>query len=184
MSEKEINATGKCLGYDFVMTQWWRFRVPELDNEWDTYEKMKEGIERVVQVQAKAKRKVLDIDAMDEKGGLGKITGIHAGHGQVVTKPREFGSDGWRRRALYPPVEWIVQAIKRRKQIKADLPVVEAVLSRFRLRLPGESDFNPEKFHDHFEATEKECAAKLKAASKTTLEVQLKNTKPSEDEFD
>lgn len=124
MSDEKLKTdpTGECYGYEFGLTNEWKFHVPSLERTWDTYKEMCAGLERVSVAEKRKKKKAIAIQTVSEDGIDVVITGIHAGTGRFTTKPQ---FDRYETKALYPPAPSVREALQR---LQACRETVESLL--------------------------------------------------------
>lgn len=124
MSEK-VKAEGVCLDMEFLLDRNWRFHVPDLNREFADYESMKTAIEGSAAKVQSAKRRKLNVAAVTEDGKKLLVTGVHAGHGGLITTPkRERFSSG----EVYVDTPLVAKALAEYRRLNHDIQRVEALL--------------------------------------------------------
>lgn len=178
MSEK-LKASGKYHDIEFELDGRWRFRVPDLDKEFDSYMAMTEAIDRNAKFVVAAKRRKLNIPAVTEGGDKLLVTGVHSGHGHAITNPKRERYDD----DFYPDTPLVAESLKERRRLASDAERVEVLLDGFNLRYKNYRSFDSSQHGAEVERLKK-IAAKAEAAARTPLAEALKKVKPrKETEF-
>ena len=180
MSDEKPMAEGECLGVDFVVESDWRFFVPDLNRHFKCYEDMRESIERNQKTVVAAKKRKLSISAVDSKGKKYLVTGVHSGHGKVLTQP---AITGYGRQNVYFDTPLISAALAEKRRLDFDLAKVEKLLDFHKVKSHDGYSFNPSQHESCVVAIEKGHAKALAIADKPLLEV-LAGIKAKPIEFD
>lgn len=172
MSEKN-RADGEYSGYEFYVNEYWKFCVPALERDYDDYTTMKDAIDRAIKAQAAtARRKPLAIPAITRDGKRVVITGVHAGHGNVITKPiiSRYGN------GLVPDVPWLAEAIAELERVRKRERHIIAMLDRFKIDTDAGYSFRLEQYAEQVAKVEASAAAVLKSAETTNFEKAMQAT--------
>jgi hypothetical protein len=173
---KKSQSSGTYADVEFYIDDRWKFYIPSLDRSYDDYGQMTAAITRSQEAEkAVARRRPMAIPIVTNKLEQLVITGIHAGHGHFVTKPK---CDELSYRQLYVDVQWIREALAEVQRLEARRDHINDALSTFQLYDSKEYRFDPGKSLDRHTAAEDAAAKALKAAEKTDLDNELLKTAP------
>ena len=172
-NENKVNATGQYHDVQFVIDPYWQFHVPSLQRTYDTYRQMTEAIDRVADTEKAAKKKKVALECFTSKGTSVTITGVHSGNGNLTTKPVV---DRFDRDEFYPNVEWIADALKQIRQLKKQAEHIRDAIGDFKIYYHAPYPFYEGSHLKQVESIEADYGGKKKAAEKTNLEKQLKDT--------
>jgi hypothetical protein len=165
---------------DFHLDQFWRFEVPELDRTFDTYEAMKAAIEASYKGVQAANRRKVNIAAISENGKKFLVTGVHAGHGKLITSPKQerFGRDD-----LFVETKLVTQALAEKRRLQHDVARVDGLLKLHRLDYHGYRTFHISMHDSEIKRLEKVVASatKLKDTPLQDALVKIKVDKDLED---
>lgn len=167
-------AKAACFGIEFEVTEQWKFHVLSLEKTWDTYAEMRAGIEAAQKAIAASKREKLSLPVINTTDGKEfVITGIHAGHGSLVTIPKKerFGP----RIELVPREPWLLSAIAEMHQLRERADKIDSVIDEFQIQEPDR--FNVADHANHVAALRKKFDEMTAKAKKTTLEKELAKLK-------
>lgn len=164
-------ASGEYQGVEFYLDQFWRFRVPELDEAlFESKGRMESAIDEMLKARAKASREKVSVKVIGQDGVARELTGIHAGNGSLLLSPKYESRYG--RSSLYLNCDLANQAIKAKAELDARLEVIEEVLEK--LKISAESSmfdsYKPEKFPEYMERLKKSISSATKASGMTIQE--------------
>lgn len=156
-----------------------RFRVKELERDYDSFRQAEEAAERAATAKAKVPKKKIAIPAIDAHGTSVMITGVHAGTGRVIASPKPAQS--WGTFKLYVNVPWIAAAIKEARMLRSRASRIDGFLFEFQLPTENGYGFDSGMYPAAVEKLEREADAKRKKAEGTTLEKELPRFKEEND---
>lgn len=139
MSKSDVRITGEYFGLPFHIDRFWKFCVPDLDKNFTDYESMKSAIERDMKRVKAAKNRKVSIEAIDNSGKKVTVTGVHAGHGHLITSPKR---DRYDCGELYVSTKLVVEAMKERSRLEYDISAVKGLLDAHRLDHRGYRSFD------------------------------------------
>lgn len=172
---KQAKATGKCLGEEFFINDYWQFEVPSLDRHYKTYDDMKSAIERLQAAKKAAERKrPIAIPCITDQRQRVIVTSIHAGHGHLVCKPKVDGSY----RTFYVDVPWIMGALEEMARLNARERHIREALKRFSINGRSPYGFSVDQLAERTAQVVGAAEKALKAAEKTNLDDALARTDP------
>jgi hypothetical protein len=180
---KEKRPGGTCNGLEFVMTEYWKFEVPSLAKQFDTYEVMREAIERSQKEIEAASRQKLNIAAIADtrdKQVRAVITGVHAGHGQLISKPKFERFD---RPDFYPDVPLVSLALAEERRLDIEKEEVSRVLKALKLNCDKYRSFAPSMHAGEISRIEKKVAGAIKNGN-LSLKEAIAKLKPDDDDED
>ncbi len=172
-------ASGTYQSVEFEIGDGWRFFVPDLDRWFDDYKSMTEAIDRAGKTVAAAKRRKVSISAVTEDGKKFEVTGVHSGHGSLITKPKieRFGSGD-----LYADTPLVKEAFSEKRRLQSDLRRVCTLLRSFRMnRERNYREFDPTQHDAEIKRIEK-VSAEAESAARTPLAAALKKVKIKKDD--
>jgi hypothetical protein len=167
MSDKP-KASGVCLDLEFYIDEYWKFIVPDLDGTYDSYAKMREGIERSHKKIVAAKKRKLNIVAVDESSRRFTVTGVHSGHGKLITSPAQERFS--RSRRLYFDTPLVAAALAEKRRLGFDLSKVDALLDKHEVKSYDGYSFKPEMHDAAVRRIEKAQAETEKIRDKPLME--------------
>lgn len=121
------------MGHQVVMTSDMRFRVQFEDEEatFGSYAEAKAAIEKA----AKAAGLKVSLPVVTAEGGDAVIEGINRTSSSLKGQGFENRPWGGHTAGLYPPVDWVRQAIAERRQREAEIEALSEVLGQVSIRL-------------------------------------------------
>lgn len=165
-------------GRKITVTDELRFKVTGLDETFNDRESAEHAIDLLIKNEAELQRVKMNIPvlASPEEGKFeprqSVITGMHAGHGKILTKPVIGG--GYRRDELYPDVGWLDAALKQQAMLQNQVKRIDKVLSKFSIVSPHSTyHFDKGALVTYLAKLAKECASKKKTAESTNLSEEL-----------
>lgn len=173
----EVRIEGTCLRVAFHVDRYWKFQVPDLDRAFNSYEDMKAAIERNSKHAETAKRRKVSIPFVNEKGKKGIVTGVHAGHGGLISKTK---TDRWNKAYMDTPL--VARAMAEMRRLQSDMSRVKVLLNKHLLNDDGYRSFCPEMHEDEVKRIESVFNEAMKIANKP-LEEALVGIDP-EDEIE
>lgn len=168
-----MNDTTKIyLSHTIRLTDSMEFNVKELDKNYPSYAQAKEAIERADKATNAVAKKKLSIACVNDEGEPITITGIHTGHGHLLTVPK---IDSYRNSYLYPDVAWIKEAIERKRKTDEESNRLLGAINEFRLSWDGGGwRWDVSKYPSEIERLERVMAELKKSAEKTNLASAMK----------
>lgn len=132
-SEKTWKLRGEVLGLDFFINAYWNFEVPDLNKTFSSYKEMEQAVEREEKKIKQAKRVKLNLPVITQSGREYTITGVHAGHGTVLTSPQleEEGRRGTKN--IYVKTPWMKQAMEELAEARSRYELIESVIAQFKI---------------------------------------------------
>lgn len=177
MSKKKSEWSETYNDYAITMDDRKQFRVDELEKSFATYQLATEAIDRAAVAKAKVSKKPVSIMVVDADGGKFEITGIHAGNGNLIFRPKR---DRYSHGKLYPDGTAVVSdAMKRIAEIDTEKENLERVLNDFEIEPPAPKygNFNPEHLAAYTDRLIAVGVEKHKRAAETTLAKELDKLK-------
>lgn len=188
MAKRKLGkTTGECLGIEFFIDEFFKFVLikeqvdPDSDEhgekQFDSYAEMQTYIENQQKTVVANKRVKISEPALivsdDDDDTLMQvtITGLHSGHGKVITSPKPQGRRRWRDNRLYPDVPIMHDLFKRLRQANYDTAVANAALAMF--EFPTQDRDGCGEIEHHGQAVrklERELKAITAKASKADLQ--------------
>jgi hypothetical protein len=136
--DKENRADGTCEGMEFYIDNFWRFVVPGLDKYFKSHDEMREAIEREGKKIAAAQKRKVSIAGITEKGVEVVVTGVHAGHGGLITSPKTD-----KHIDVYVNTPIAKAAREELRRLQSDVERVEFLLEMHKLNEGNYRTFNP-----------------------------------------
>lgn len=165
---KDFNAKGEIGGVEFHVDNRWRFCV--FDRAYDTYKEMCEAIERKEKADEAIARRKVNLSVLTRDGKEVKITGVHAGNGTVITKPKvDLGRHG---DTCYPVVPWIAEALEEVAILSRRVAQLRSILRKFSVDTSRDWRFRPGDHSQQIDKLEASHANLLKRANATSLAEQ------------
>lgn len=159
--------SGECDGVPFTMTKHWSFLA--LEREFSSYEELRTYVEQRRKAEAAQERRQLELPAIHNDGERTTITGLHAGHGGVLCKPRL--KNGSQYSQFYPDVPWIIDALRERHDLRCRAVQLDNILKKFQIDTYA-GRFSIENHAAIVEKMADSHVIKTRAAQATSLEMQ------------
>lgn len=180
MSDEAPKADGEYEGVAFYVNEYWKFEVPDLNRNFDSYEKMCAAITASAKQVVAAKRRKLNLAGVDAKGRKYIVTGVHSGHGKLLTSPAQERFGG---REIYADTPLVAQALAEKRRLDCDLARVNKLLDAHRFRPFDGYSFTPSQHESAVAKIERIQERAEKFANKPLMEV-LAGIKAKPVEFD
>lgn len=161
-------STEKQLTYDgveFVIDEQFWFGVPSLDQRWQSYAEMTEGIDKSRKAIESHAREKLSLKCVDSECNAVTVTGIHAGRGQLLVTPKRDSS----RYGIYPDVGWIREALEASRDVEDRLARIRDALKGLALESVASYAFNPVYYADYVANLKQQYATVEKITGETTF---------------
>lgn len=148
-------------GETFELTDTQKFMVTASGYAYDSAQQARDAIDRLTAAKTKVAKRKIELNIITEKLTEHVITGIHAGTGAQIIKPK-LGHDHGN---FYPNTPTVVDALKKLKALRDEVSEFESSIWGY--QLSGNDylgrDFDLEKIYDNLEY---DYAAKLALAEK------------------
>ena len=131
--EKDVKGRGEVQGLAFFVTDLWQFYVPDLNKSFPSYDEMELAILREEKKIKQARKVKLNLPVVTRSGNEYTITGVHAGHGTVLTTPPLKEEGRYSRPSMYVKTPWMRQAIGELAEAQARVKRIFAVISPFKI---------------------------------------------------
>lgn len=170
------------LGEHVYLTQGYNsghFHVDSTEKDYETAREAREAIERKQKQEAAVQKESISLPILDTsefkdgKPSKRVISGIHAGTGRKLYKPkREVGSYS-SRGSLYPDVPWIEEAAAEEHRLRKQADRIHNVLSQYELSSDPYSSQGV-NLPARYKHVKDDYAQKKTDAESTNLEAELK----------